>query len=338
MNSFDNNPWNSNIHKKNEEDEERNSNNFNFYKNNLNIKKLTSTIIFIAIVLWLASGMYIVDTNEQAVVLYFEKFNSVKKSGLNYDLPYPISKIYKVATEKINKEEFGFNNKSKTSKLNMDMENLMLTGDENIVDIDFEVQWKIKDVKGFLFSLIDLRNTIRMVSESAMREVIGKRPINDVLANKKSDIEYEVLNLIQSILDNYKSGIEIVLVQLLRVDPPEQVIDAFRDVQTAKADKERKINEAETYRNDMLPKARGEAEIIIKDAEGYKESIVKEAEGEVERFYNIYSKYKLNKDLTKKIIYLDTINDVLKNNEKIIIDKNISNNILQHMSINEVKQ
>ena len=232
----------------------------------------------------------------------------------------------------INKEEFGFRNLEKLK--NIDNESLMLTGDENIVDIDFEIQWRIKNATDYLFNVYNPTLTIRMATESAMREVIGKRQIDDALTTKKLEIEREVLELLQNILDNYKSGIEVILVQLLRVDPPMEVISAFRDVQTAKADKERKINEAETYRNDIIPKTRGEVESIIKNAEGYSETLIKNTEGEIAYFNSLYKEYVKNPQLTKKRIYLETMESVMNNVDKVIINDNIGQNILQHLSIN----
>ena len=315
--------------------------------NNVRIFKKINGFALLAIILflWLLNGIYKIDTNQQGVVLYFGKFYKIAEPGLNYMLPYPIGNLYKVPVTNINKEEFGF--RSAGNVTNMDNESLMLTGDENIVDIDFEVQWRIKSATDYIFNVQNPALTIRMATESAMREIIGKRKIDDALATKKSEIENEVLVLlqqildsyksgieIQEILDNYKSGIEILLVQLLRVDPPKEVIAAVRDVQTANADKERKINEAETYRNDIIPKARGEAESIIKSAEGYKESTIKNAEGEVAYFKNIYKEYVKNPVLTKKRIYLETMENVMKNVDKTIINDTVGENILQHLPIN----
>ena len=232
----------------------------------------------------------------------------------------------------INKEEFGFRTKN-GSQVSVDSESLMLTGDENIVDIDFEVQWRINNVSDYLFNIQQNKLTIRMAAESAMREIIAKRKIDDALAGKKSDIEHDVEELLQNILDSYSSGIEIVLVQLLRVDPPSEVIDAFRDVQTAKADKEREINEAETYKNDILPKTRGQAEEIIKQAEGYKESVIAKAQGETSRFSKMYKAYLKNPKLTKKRIYLESVEKVMQDVDKIFIDKKLSSGLLKHINI-----
>lgn len=337
-NNNDNNNIDNNFNKINNfynnfyKNNSQNNNNTNYFFSKIE-KKHIIYLIFILLFLWLSNGIYKIDTNQQGIVLYFGKFYKITNPGLNYMIPTPIGRLYKVPVTNINKEEFGFRTLSKNN-INMNNESLMLTGDENIVDIDFEVQWRIKNAKHYLFNLSNPRNTIRMATESAMREIIGKRKIDDALASKKSAIEEEVFNLSQIILDNYNSGIEILLVQLLRVDPPAEVIAAFRDVQTAKADKERKINEAETYKNDVIPKARGEAESIVKEAEGYKESVISNAEGEVANFLKVYKEYQKNPTLTKKRIYLETMNEVMKDVDKIIIDNNISKNVLQHLLLN----
>lgn len=297
------------------------------------VRKYFITIFGILLFIWLINGIYVIDANQQGVVLLFGKFYKITNPGLNYILPYPIGKVYKLPVTNINKEEFGYRNDSKGYR-NVDNESLMFTGDENIVDLDYEVQWRIKDAKKYLFSLEHPRLTIRMAMESAMREIIAKRDIDDALANKKSVIENEVFDLLQKILDSYDSGIEVVLVQLLRVDPPAEVINSFRDVQTAKADKERTINEAETYRNDVIPKARGEAEAIISEAEGYKKTIISNAEGEVTSFLKVYKEYQKNPSLTKKRIYLETMEKVMDGVDKLIIDEKVGKNVLQHIQLN----
>lgn len=287
-------------------------------------KKLLKIIILIFIVVWCLSGLYKVNSNENAVITYFGKYHNTTTPGLHYAIPYPIGKVIKVSTTRINKEEFGFSTTS-YNKRHSDEESLMLTGDENIADIDFEVQWQISDVKNYLFNIKNQQQTIRNTTESVMREIIATKEINDILANKKLEIELEAKKLLQDILDSYSSGIKILSIQLLRADPPKEVIDAFRDVQTAKADKERKINEAEAYSNDVLPKARGEAEAIIQNAEAYKKELILKAEGEATRFNKIYNEYKKNPDIIKKRIYLETMEEILSNNNKTIIDSKIKN-------------
>ncbi|MDR1498888.1 MAG: FtsH protease activity modulator HflK [Rickettsiales bacterium] len=300
-------------------------------------KPKTKQIIHIILLLlgvWLLSGVYKVETNQQGIVMYFGKFYKITNPGLNYMLPVPIGTLHRVPVTNINKEEFGFRTgTNKGGSVNMNDESLMLTGDENIVDIDFEVQWRIKDAKNYLFNIRNPLLTIRMATESAMREIIARRKIDDVLASKKSDISQEALTLLQNILDSYNSGIEILLIQLLRVDPPSEVIGAFRDVQTAKADKERKINEAETYKNDVMPRARGEVESIIMEAEGYKQSVIANTEGEVANFLKVYQEYRKNPVLTKKRIYLETMENIMKDVDKTIIDSKIGSRVLGHFQL-----
>ncbi|MFC1659584.1 FtsH protease activity modulator HflK [Pseudomonadota bacterium] len=299
--------------------------------------KSLGLVFILLMILWLTSGFYKVGPDQNAVVLYFGKFHSISTPGLNYHIPMPFGEAIKISVTSINKEEFGFNSTQSVSNPRMfgsnqvnimtrdfEAESLMLTGDENIADIDFEVQWKIADVKNYLFSLANPKLTVREVTESAMREIIAKRPIDDALAQKKSEIEREVKDLVQNILDSYNSGVEIVLVQLLRVDPPKHVINAFRDVQTAKADKEREINEAKIYQNDILPRARGQAEQVLQEAEGYKQSIIAGAEGKAARFNQVYDEYRKAKTVTRKRMYLETMEEVMIGTEKVIIDEKAS--------------
>lgn len=297
-------------------------------KSNNDIKHIVFIGFLILFTLWLITGIYKVNSDENAVVSYFGKYYETTTPGLHFYIPYPIGKLQKVAITRINKEEFGFSS-SVNGKKTIDQESLMLTGDENIADIDFEVQWKIGDIKDYLFNIKNPQATLRSATESVMREIIANREIDDVLADKKSEIEIETKELLQKILNSYKSGIEILSVQLLRADPPKEVIDAFRDVQTAKADKERKINEAEAYKNDIMPKARGEAEALIQNAEAYKKAVISNADGETSRFDKIYGEYKLNRDITKKRIYIETMEEIMKNNEKVIVDEKINGNLIQ---------
>ena len=303
-----------------------------FNKNNIKFSSgLILILVSIFLIFWLSSGIYKVNSDENGIVLYFGKYYETTTPGLHFYIPYPVGKLEKVAITRINKEEFGFSSASNSKKA-FDEESLMLTGDENIVDIDFEVQWKIDNVKNYLFNIKNPKKTIRSATESVIREIIANRDTDDILANKKLEIELEAKKLLQNILDSYNSGIEIITVQLLRADPPKEVINAFRDVQTAKADKERKINEAQSYSNDIMPKARGEAEALLQQAEAYKKAVISKAEGETARFNKIYNEYKNNKDITKKRIYIETMEELIKNNEKIIVDKDIGGNLIQMLN------
>jgi membrane protease subunit HflK len=299
-----------------------------------NPKSLIGIVILGLVVLWLSFGIYKVDSDENALVLYFGKFHSVATPGLNYYIPKPFGQIIKKSVTAVNSEDFSYSlPRGKKNSLNKDLdsETLMLTGDENIVDIDFQVQWQISDIKDFVFNISDPNLTVRKAAESAMREVIARTPIVSALSDGKRQIEQDTKILSQEILDSYHSGVRVVLVQMRRVDPPKQVIDAFRDVQTAKADKEREINQALAYNNDILPKARGEAAKIIQAAEGYKQEVISRALGDTQRFLAIYSQYVARKDITKNRLYLDVMEDILKNSNKYIV----GSEMLPHMAIGQ---
>ena len=214
----------------------------------------------------------------------------------------------------------------------------MLTGDENIVDINFSVFWVIKDAGKYLFNLRSPENSIKAVSESVMREVIGNSRIASVLAEGRKEIELKSIEAIQSVLDIYGSGVQITQLQLQKVDPPDQVIDSFRDVQRARADKEKAINEAIAYRNDIIPKARGEAAQIVQQAEAYKKEIVARSEGDANRFNSILSSYKNNEDVTKNRIYLETLEEILQNANKVIIDTKQGSGVLPYLPLPEIKK
>jgi membrane protease subunit HflK len=217
-------------------------------------------------------------------------------------------------------------------------ESLMLTGDENIVNIDFSVFWVIKDAGKFLFKIQDPSTVVKAASETAMREVIAKSNIQSILTEGRSKIEIETQEIIQSILDEYESGIQITQVQTQKADPPDQVIDAFRDVQAARADMERSKNEAEAYRNDVIPRARGEAAKILQAAEAYKKKVVAQAEGEASRFIAIYNEYAQAKVVTQERMYLETMEKVLADIDKVIIDKNASSGVVPYLPLPELKK
>jgi membrane protease subunit HflK len=280
------------------------------------------TVMVAIFVIWLISGLFIVDAKEQGVILRFGAFDRTVSPGLNYRLPFPIESNILLPVTSVNRVEIGLRSASGRggNVREVTKESLMLTGDENIVDINFEVQWKIGDVREYLFNVRDPRDTVKNVAESAMREVIGRTAIASALAEGKFVIQQETKKLLQETLNNYKAGIEIVELQMRKVDPPAMVIDAFRDVQTARADKERAQNEAETYRNDIIPRARGQAEQTIQEAEAYKQEVTALAEGKASRFVAIYNKYKNAKYVTRKRMYLETMEEVMGGMDKIMID------------------
>ncbi len=298
-------------------------------------------VLTIIALLWLSSGIYFVKADEQGVVLRFGQYDRTTGSGLNYHLPYPIESVRTPRVTAINRVEVGFHSGSSyQSSKNGDSipeEGLMLTGDENIIDVNFEVQWKISDAPGFLFNVRNPEDTVKAVAESAMREVIGKDKIATVLAEGKLQVELDTKKLIQETLDSYKSGIEVITVNLLKADPPAQVIDAFRDVQTARADLETARNQAEAYRNDILPKARGQAQQMILEAEGYKQEVIARAEGEASRFMAIYSEFRQSRDITKKRMYLETMEEILQGMNKVIVEGKSSQGVLPYLPLPELK-
>lgn len=284
-----------------------------------------AVVLLIIVGLWVASGFYRVLPDEEGVVLRFGAFSYTTTPGLHWHYPAPIESVLKPSVTRVNRTEAGFrsgeaNGRAGTSR-DLPQEALMLTGDENIVDINFTVFWIIKDAQAYLFDIRNPEGTVKSAAESAMREVVGQTPIAQALAEGRGKIETDTQHLLQGILDAYGSGIQVTQVQLAKVDPPAPVIDAFRDVQRALADRERLRNEAEAYRNDIIPKARGAAVQTRQDAEAYRAEIVNRAQGDADRFTEVYKAYAAAKDVTLQRLYLETMEEILKNSNKIIIDK-----------------
>ena len=310
----------------------------NQIKNNFgsNKKNFVSAIL-ILIILWLLTGFYKVNANEQGVVLRFGEWVRTTLPGLHYHLPYPIERAKTPKVTKVNKTEIGFRELNNTQRMLLE-ESLMLTGDENIVDINFSVFWVINDAGKYLFKLRNPDASIKSISESVMREVIGNTPIADALAERRQEIEMLSLDKIQNVLDKYESGIKVTQLQLQKVDPPDQVIDSFRDVQRARADKEKVINEAIAYKNDIIPRARGESEQIIQKAEAYKREVVARSEGDAQRFESVLKSYKNNEDVTKNRIYLETLEGILQNATKVIIDTKQGSGVLPYLPLPEIRK
>ena len=288
-------------------------------------------------ILWLLTGFYKVNANEQGVVLRFGEWVRTTSPGLHYHLPYPIEIAKTPKVTKVNKTEIGFRVIGTSQRMLLE-ESLMLTGDENIVDINFSVFWIIDDAGKFLFKLRNPEKSVKSVSESVMREVIGITPIVDALAAGRQEIETKSLSKIQIVLDNYESGVKITQLQLQKVDPPDQVIDSFRDVQRARADKEKVINEAIAYKNDLIPRARGEAEQILQEAEAYKREIVARSEGDADRFNSVLKAYKNNEDVTRNRIYLETLEKIFQNATKVIIDTKQGSGVLPYLPLPEIQK
>jgi membrane protease subunit HflK len=298
-------------------------------------------VVFIAILLWLGSGFYRVNTDEQGIVLRFGRFVQTTQPGLNYHLPYPIETALTPRVTFENKIDVGFRVQEdfRRGTLTRDVpeESLILTGDENIVDVDFSVFWVIKNAGNYLFNIQNPEGTVKAVAESAMREVIGRAQIQPILTGARAATEQEVLKLMQKILDQYQAGITVTRVQLQKVDPPSQVIDAFRDVQAARADAERLQNEAQAYANRVVPEARGESSKILQAAEGYKERTVVEAKGQASRFLAILAEYKLAPEVTRRRMYLETMERVLGGIDKVILDpSNRGSNVVPYLPLDQL--
>jgi len=297
--------------------------------------------LIILVIIWIASGLYRVLPDEQGVVLRFGKFVNTTQPGLNYHIPFPVERALTPKVTKVNRMDVGFragsdSGFSSAGVADVPEESLMLTGDENIVNIDFSVFWVIKDAGNFLFKIQDPQGTVKAAAETAMREVIARSDIQSILTEGRSRIEIETQEIIQDILDEYNSGIEITQVQTQKADPPDQVIDAFRDVQAARADMERSKNEAEAYANDVIPRARGEAARILQAAEAYKKKVVARAEGEASRFVAIYTEYAQAKEVTQERMYLETMEKVLASIDKIIIEKNAGSGVVPYLPLPEL--
>lgn len=285
-------------------------------------------IVAIIVALWLASGFYRVLPDEQGVVTRFGAYVGTTEAGLHWHMPWPIEEVTRPKVTRVNRLEIGFRSAGEAGRADVmreiPEESLMLTGDENIVDINFTVLWVISDAGKYLFNVRDPDATVKAAAESVMREIVGQTPIAQALAEGRAEIEARARTDLQAILDGYEAGILITQVQLQKVDPPSQVVDAFRDVQRARADQERLRNEAEAYRNDIIPRARGEAEQIIQEAEAFRQEVVARASGDAERFISVYESFRVSKDVTLNRMYLETMEEVLGRTNKLIIDQSAS--------------
>ena len=290
-----------------------------------------------ALALWLFTGTYMVGPDEIGVVRTFGKYTRVAQSGLDYHFPYPIEQVNTPAVTEVKRIEIGFRTLRNGQYRSVEKESLMLTGDENIVDAEMIVQYKIKDPVKYLFRIVEPELTVREAAEASLRTVVGRNKIDETLTTGKFKIQEETKIQLQLILDKYDSGIHVVAVQLQDVSPPKEVIGAFKDVASAKEDKNRMVNQAEGYRNDVIPKARGEAEAMIRDAEGFKQARIKRSEGDAAKFTTILKEYRKAKSITQKRLYLETMERVLPNIEKIIIPDKNSGNMLNLLNLNPGK-
>ncbi len=299
-----------------------------------------------AVVLWLFSGFFRVEPDEIGVVLRFGKQVREVQPGLNYHAPYPIETVLTPKALQVRKIDVGMrivdDLRRGTTVRDVPEESLMLTGDENIVDVDFSVLWRIKPngVGEYLFNIQNPEGTVKAVAESAMREVIGRSEIQPVLTGARQNTEVAVQELMQKTLDQYNAGVQVQQVQMQKVDPPLQVIDSFRDVQAARADLERAQNEAQTYANKVVPEARGKAAQILQAADAYKSQTVAEATGQTARFSKIYEEYKKAPDVTRRRMYLETMERVLSGTDKIILDSGgqSGGGVVPYLPLNELSR
>ncbi|MAM43350.1 MAG: FtsH protease activity modulator HflK [Candidatus Marinimicrobia bacterium] len=291
-------------------------------------------VVLAALAIWLLTGTYMVGPDEVGVVRTFGEHTRVAQSGLNWHFPVPIETVNTPKVTEVKRVEIGFRTLRNGQYRTVEKESLMLTGDENIVDAEMIVQYKIKDPVAYLFNIVEPELTVREAAEASLRTVVGRNKIDETLTTGKFTIQEETKFQLQSILDLYESGIHVVAVQLQDVSPPKEVIGAFKDVASAKEDKNRMVNQAEGYRNDLIPKARGEAEAMIRAAEGFRESRIKRAEGDAAKFTTILQEYRKAKSITEKRLYLETMEKVLPGIEKIIIPDKDSGNILNLLNLN----
>ena len=282
--------------------------------------------IVVIIIGWLLTGIYRVQPDELGVVQRFGAYVRTEQPGLRYHLPAPIETVTKPSVTTQNRIEIGFSSGDGRANRDIPDESLMLTNDENIIDIDFVVLWRISDPVAYLFNIKDPNGTVKVAAESAMREVIGRTEIQPALNEARVRIEQETRQLLQQTLDSYGipgrpgAGVIVDQVQLQKVAPPQQVIDAFDDVQRARQDQDRLRNEAEAYRNDVVPRARGDAERIAQEAEAYREKVVAQARGDAARFTSVLQSYRAAPAITAERFYLETLESVLKGSNKILID------------------
>ena len=313
--------------------------------------RLLALVGIVALVAWLASGFYRVQPDQQGVVLRFGAFVGTTQPGLNYHIPWPFETAQTPATTRINRVEVGYLPAADTGRNGFDLgrdganraarevpqEALMLTGDENIIDINLSVFWRIRDVRGYLFTTRNPDNTVKSAAESMMREVIGRTPIQPALTEARASIEEQVKAGTQAILDQYGAGVEITQVQLQKVDPPSAVIESFRDVQRASTDAETARNQAESYRNDIVPRARGDAARLTAEADGARQANVAEAAGQAQRFLSVYTAYSAAKDVTLRRLYIETMQEILTKSPSIVVDDRLRG-IVPYLPLDQVRQ
>ncbi|MBS29432.1 MAG: FtsH protease activity modulator HflK [Alphaproteobacteria bacterium] len=303
-------------------------------------------VILIVILLWALSGFYRVQENERGLELVFGEWNGeITQPGLRWRWPTPIGEVLTPPVTQINRLNIGFRDASDfggrgSTSRDISNESLMLTSDQNISDVDFTVQWRIANPADYLFNILAPEETVKAVAESAMREVVGQTPLDDLLTTAREEVQIKTRDLMQVILDGYGAGINIERVQLQKTEAPPPVIDAFNDVQRARQDQERLQNQAEAYRNRIVPTARGEAAGILEEAAAYRERVIKEAQGEASRFDQIFETYRSAPEVTRRRLYIETLRDVLEGANKVIIDEGAEGGqgVVPYLPLNELNR
>jgi len=300
--------------------------------------------IGVIVLLWLASGFYIVQPDEVGVVQRFGAFVRVTQPGPHLRIPFPIESVQTPSVTKINRMEVGFRSAesmgySQGNFRKVPKEALMLTGDENIVDVQFIVQYRIKAAENYLFNIAEPVKTVKDAAEASMRAVIGSNDVESVLTERKMEIQQETMELLQSTLDKYESGISITAVKLQDVHPPDPVVPAFKDVASAREDRSRLMNQAKSYRNEILPKARGKVATVVNEAEAFKESKVRKAKGESERFLKLLAEYRQAEEVTRKRLYLEAMEDVFVNSrQKTILSDKAAEKMLPYLPLDQLQK
>ena len=304
-------------------------------------------VILVLLGIWAANGFYRVQPNQEGVPVLLGRFvGTTTNPGLHWNWPAPIGKVYTPDVTAENRIEIGLRTSGESSRRgasvrDMPEESQMITGDENIVDIDFVVFWRISDAPNYLFNIRNPDETVKMAAESVMRAIIGQTPIQEALTSRREDIEARTLSSLQKLMSEYQAGIQVRQVQLLAVLPPKNVIDAFDEVSRARQDMDRLKNEAEAFRNDIVPRARGEAQQLLQGAEAYRQEVVNRAQGDANRFNSVYQAYRQSKDVTTTRIYLETLEGIFSNVNKVIIDSEVGKagaGVVPYLPLPEIKK
>ena len=295
-------------------------------------------LVVIALIIWVSSGFYIVDQSEQAVELRFGKYQEVKSAGLRWHIPVPVESVEIVNIQKVRTVEVGYRTRENVSQLTLvPREALMLTADENIIDIQFAVQYNIRDPRELLFNVSEVADqVVRQATESAVREIVGRNSMDFAITGGRSEIAQETRGLLQTILDRYQSGITVRAVEMQNAQPPAEVKDAFDDAVRAREDEERLKNEAEAYANDIIPKSRGAAARIVQEAEGYKESVISTSQGEASRFLQVLAEYNQAPNVTRDRLYLEAMEDVYSRSSKLLIDQDSEGSNVMYLPLDQL--